>query len=382
MIDQTTERGVRAGSGERSVEHFGRRNKLSNRSVISTALRASGTISLLLLVAVLFWNRHATWSYWLATLTNQVPASGERDGPATLAQVGPRLSQRGGFDLSGLTIPPGEIHAGGPPKDGIPALSNPRMVDADGAGHLRPQDRVIGVVVGEEARAYPLNVLNYHEIVNDRVGELPLAITYCPLCDSAAAFDRRTPVGEREFGVSGLLYNSNVLMYDRGGRSESLWSQIKTEGISGPAASKFLKPLPLELTTWQDWSFRYPQTKVLSRDTGHPRDYTRNPYASYFERPQLMFPARPTSDRLPAKARVLGVWTQGAARAYPESAFGAARRRVEDQIAGKMLVIEYNPQARSLRVASADGGVYWLYSFWFAWYAFHPETDVLTPSDS
>ncbi len=285
-----------------------------------------------------------------------------------------------GFDLSNVTVPPGEIRAGGPRKDGIPALTNPAFLSAGEATYLQPGDRVIGVVVGDDARAYPLRILNYHEIVNDRVGNVPVAVTFCPLCDSAAAFDRRTPLGEREFGVSGLLYNSNVLMYDRAGQPESLWSQVKTEGISGPAAEMSLDALPLELTTWSNWQTRYPNTRVLTPRTGHARDYSRSPYGDYLSNSRLMFPVNPRSDRLPTKERVLAVWTETGARAYPESSFSREITRVESEIDGKTFVVQFDPESRGLRVVEADEGVHWMYSLWFAWHALHPTTDVFQPS--
>jgi len=278
------------------------------------------------------------------------------------------------FDLSRVTIPREEIRSGGPPKDGIPAITKPHLIEVQHAHYLRPGDRVIGVVDGQEARAYPLRILNYHEIVNDRIGQTPIAVTYCPLCDSAAVFDRRTKLGEREFGVSGLLYNSNVLMYDRSEETESLWSQLKTDGVTGPAADVQLKSLPLELTTWKEWVARHPNTKVLSTDTGHRRDYSTNPYRGYFLQPQLMFPVSATSDRLAVKEKVLGVWTGSTARAYPYAAFSRENPRVEDQLDGRKVVIEFNPDAQSVRVVEADDDVQWMYSLWFAWYAFRPHT--------
>lgn len=343
---------------------------------------AVGAVVLLFLSGLLFWQFDDVRDS-VHALCFEVQSSGKlthaANPPAPRTQVpaaGARNPLRGLFDLSNLTVPAEEIRSGGPPKDGIPALTNPTLIAAKDATYLRPEDRVIGFVAGDETRAYPLKILNYHEIVNDRVGELPIAITYCPLCDSVAAFDRRTPLGERNFGVSGLLYNSNVLLYDRDGRRDSLWSQLRAEGISGPAAARSLTPLPLELTTWQDWRQRYPQTKVLSGRTGHRRDYDQNPYAGYFAGADLMFPVRPTSDRLPAKARVLGVWTEGAARAYPESAFAGEPAQIEDRLEGKRVVVEYRPDARSLRIVEADDGVHWMYAFWFGWYAFHPETTL------
>ncbi len=315
---------------------------------------------------------------WRVSQIDLLPAN--LDGTATAMAQSPARTT--GFDLSKVVVDRRELFSGGPPKDGIPALKNPRLIQAAEARFLRPEDRVIGVFIGKEARAYPLAILNYHEIVNDTVGKTPVAVTYCPLCDSAAVFDRRTPLGEREFGVSGLLYNSNVLMFDRGGKPESLWSQVMTEGISGPAASKGLTTLPLELTTWKAWVTRFPGTTVVSAKTGHRRDYSRSPYSDYFEREALMFPAMPSSDKLPAKSRVLGVWTGKSARAYPESAFSRDRPRITEELDGKKLTIEYNPDARSLRVVEADDGIHWMYSLWFAWYAFHPETSVYIPANA
>ncbi len=277
------------------------------------------------------------------------------------------------FDYSQLAVPRKEILHGGVNKDGIAALTDPRLISSNEASYLEPDDRVIGVVIDNEARAYPLRILAYHEIVNETIGTLPVAVTYCPLCDSAAVFDRRTPLGTRDFGVSGRLYNSNVLMYDRGGEPESLWSQLKAEGVTGPAVKKPLKPLPLELTTWSDWRVRYPMTKVLWAEPGR---YSRNRYASYFARPDVTFPLTARSDALLLKEPVLGLWTSSTARAYPESAFSLEQTRITDQLDGKSVVIEYNPEAHSFRVVEADEGVHWMYSFWFAWYAFHPESDV------
>ncbi len=293
------------------------------------------------------------------------------------AQEGSGRRTTSPFDLSKATVPKGEIHSGGPAKDGIPALSKPRLIAAKGATYLAADDRVIGVAMGNEARAYPIRILNYHEIVNDQLGGQAIAVTYCPLCDSAAVFDRNTPGGLREFGVSGLLYNSNVLMYDRNKRAESLWSQLKSEAISGVQVRNRLKRLPLELTTWSDWQSRHPATTVLSPDTGYGRNYSHSPYGGYFRSPQLMFPARPSSDRLPAKEKVLGVQVGGKTRAYPRLAFSEQRRRIEDQLGGRRVVVEFNPAADSLRVVEAAEGVTWVYSLWFSWYAMHPETGVV-----
>ena len=305
----------------------------------------------------------------------------QRDGEeATAAQTVPaRPPSPPRFELSQAIIPKDEIRNGGPGKDGIPALINPRTIAAEAAMTLKPQDRVVGVLVNGESRAYPVSILTWHEVINDTVGGQPVAVTYCPLCDSAAVFNRNTSAGVKEFGVSGLLYNSNVLMFDRGGQPEGLWSQLGAKAVSGPAAPLSLETLPVELTTWEDWRARHPQTVVLSARTGFPRNYRHNPYAGYFDRPGLMFPVRPLSDRLPAKAKVLGVWTrEGRATAYPLSAFSHENRAREfkDRVGDRSVTLHYDPKAKGLRIVAADAGVSWMYSLWFAWYAFHPKTIV------
>lgn len=284
------------------------------------------------------------------------------------------------FDLRGLSIPEGEIRSGGPPKDGIPAISEPQFLDAGTAKTVRPDERVIGVAVGDEARAYPLRILTRHEVVNDRIGERSLAVSYCPLCDSSFVFDRRISGREIEFGVSGLLYNSNVLMYDRnrGGR-EGLWSQLRSAAVSGEHADQLLRTLPFEVTTWADWMSRHPQTKVLSQQTGLRINYEVDPYAMYFRMPRLMFPTVPQAptDRFPLKTPVLGVWNSAGSRAYPLPVFGEGPSATIAQTLGESsFTVVYDATAKSLRITEATGELDFTYAFWFAWYAFHPETEI------
>lgn len=284
------------------------------------------------------------------------------------------------FDFSNSIIPPQEIQSGGPPKDGIPALSTPKLIEAADAKYLKPNDRVISVVIDKVARAYPLKILNYHEIVNDRIENIPVAVTYCPLCDSSVVYDRRTAKGEREFGVSGLLFNSNVLMYDRGGNSESLWSQLMSRGVTGPGAKQTLKTLPLEVTSWGDWKSRYPGGKVLSDDTGYPRNYQTSPYEQYFQTPELMFPVNKLDERLPMKTPVLAVWSGKESIAFPLNRFSKTHPVSHGTINGKKFEIHYNPKSQSLQMKNAADGVEWMYTFWFAWSAFHPETKLYVPN--
>lgn len=294
--------------------------------------------------------------------------------------VGPRMAlastQQAQFDFSNLKIPREAIRSGGPPKDGIPALSSPAVIPAGQATYLRADDRVVGVALNGAARAYPLKIIVWHELVNDRLGGVPLLVTYCPLCDSAMVFDRRLSSGVAEFGVSGLLYNSNVLMYQRGPSPEPLWSQAMAMAVSGPRAGEQLRAIPFELTTWRAWKSRHPGTDVLSSDTGYARGYTRNPYARYFAGPQLMFPVQPLSDELPPKEPVLGVRVGDATRAYPLSELAQRNAPLEATLNGRAFTITYDRESESARIVQSEEGVTWMYGFWFAWHAFHPETEV------
>ncbi|MGE4136150.1 MAG: DUF3179 domain-containing protein [Pirellulales bacterium] len=342
--------------------------------------RRNGALLLVLLCACLFWRFDGTLDFWRYAWAQGTMFPGREPRESLLQVAFQRPGQ--GFDLRKTTIPAKRIIGGGPPKDGIPALTDPKLMAAREATYLQPDDRVVGVAIGDVTRAYPLRILDYHEVVNDRFGEAPIAVTYCPLCDSAVVFDRRTKLGESEFGVSGLLFNSNVLMYDRSGQPESLWSQLMAEGVSGPAARIPLKTLPVEVTSWQDWMSRHPQTTVLSADTGHARDYGQRLYAAYFASPELMFAVKPLDRRLPAKTPVLGVWTGDAARAYPISQFSGRSRKLTERLHGKAFVMEFDAAARNVRVVSADEDVQWMYSFWFAWAAFRPKTELHKPAEA
>ena len=183
------------------------------------------------------------------------------------------------FDFSTHSIPLEEIYGGGPPKDGIPALFDPEFIPGRQAAFLKPGDRILGLEVNGQAKAYPIQILTWHELVNDKIGGQSVLVSYCPLCGTGMAFDAIVN-GRRElFGVSGKLYNSNVLFYDKG--TESLWSQIRMEAVTGPLTGTRLIQIPLDLTTWKVWSDRYPDTLVLSRNTGHRRRYGVSPYKDY-----------------------------------------------------------------------------------------------------
>ena len=294
----------------------------------------------------------------------------------------------GGFDTSTSHISRAQIRSGGPGKDGIPALTHPRFVPASWAGYLRPSDLVIGVHLNGKTKAYPLRILIWHENANDVVGGQPVAVTYCPLCQSALVFDRRIGGTVREFGVSGLLYNSNVLLYDRQPRSnrESLWSQIEMRAVTGPAAKEGLtmKLLPSELVPWQDWLTRFPETEVLSEETGHHRNYRGTAYASYFASDQLMFTVKKKikrPKRFKNKELLILVYADEDAKAYSVRDVAKVSGKggeLVDQIGDRKIRLTYLNVGPSVRVEAVDGGrpLPVAYMFWFALSAMQPELPI------
>lgn len=283
-----------------------------------------------------------------------------------------------GFDLADSLVPVDEIHLGGPPRDGIPSIDDPQFIGADDADFLTDDDRVLGLFHEGRARAYPIAILNWHEVVNDRIDDAAVAVTYCPLCGTGIAFDAGHTDKPRSFGVSGLLYNSDMLLYDR--ETESLWSQIMMQAISGPAKGERLKPLPLQHTTWRAWREQHPQTRVLSTDTGFKRDYGSNPYPGYADSTDLYFPVSASSRRYHAKELVLGLEIDGRFKAYPFTELSRNDSpRINDSIAGRRISIEFDRENRSATAFDDSGRILpAVTSYWFAWHGFHPDGAVYT----
>ena len=286
---------------------------------------------------------------------------------------------KNGFDLTDATIPPELIRAGGPPKDGIPAINNPVFETAESAGWLKGDDRVIGLSIDGIARAYPIAILNWHEIVNDRFGEQAVVVSFCPLCGTGMVFDSEVKGETQRFGVSGLLFESDVLLYDQS--TNSLWSQIWMQAVSGPLKGTELELLPAEHTSWHDWRTRYPETTVLSRETGFARDYSRNPYLGYELTQRTYFPVQNTSDAFHGKSWVLGVILNGEAKAYPFERLAQREGRFTDQLGGESIELEFDAQNQTARAWRKGELLPTIQAYWFAWYAFYPESAVLPTTE-
>ncbi len=278
-----------------------------------------------------------------------------------------------GFLLSDLLIPLDEIRDGGPPKDGIPSIDFPKFTPASEVDFLQENDRIIGVVVGREARAYPIKILDFHEIVNDEIAGESFTVTWCPLCGSGIVF--RHFGLKKSFGVSGLLYNSDVLLYDR--ETNSLWSQIMGMSVAGKSSGTPLSIYPSTMTTWSQWKRIHPTTLVLNQQTGLKRDYEKPAYQSYLQTDQLMFPVRKSNHQLPNKERVLGVKVGNQYKAYPFSVLTKRKSPIRDVFNGQEIFIYFDADKQTAVVGTIDGEpIEYFTLFWFAWYAFHPETVV------
>ncbi|WP_148681243.1 DUF3179 domain-containing protein [Candidatus Nitrososphaera gargensis] len=310
-------------------------------------------------------------------------------------------------------VPLDQIVSGGPPRDGIPSIDKPRFVSVPEAGKfLQDSDIVLGLDINGDIRAYPLQILVWHEIVNDKVGGVPVAVTYCPLCFTNQVFNRMVDGQTLEFGTSGKLYNNNLVMYDRA--SESLWSQALGEGIVGKYAGTKLERIPFDLAYWREWKGLYPDAKVLSADTGFGRPYGADPYGDYYTSPSIYFPISNHDSRLGPKEIVIGLEHDGVYRAYQLSKI-EEEHVINDDLAGRPVLIASHYQFMTrvfertvddqvLEFEYKDGvmtdrqtGSVWGFDgvatdgemtgkrlqrlpldqgFWFAWAAFHPGTEL------
>ncbi|NUR27741.1 MAG: DUF3179 domain-containing protein [Catenulispora sp.] len=353
----------------------------------------------------------------------QIAAGPAEDGPSALHDM--RDSR-----LPKPLLDPGKILSGGPPPDGIPAIDRPRFSRAGVVDWIAGTEPLLSLTVGGETRGYPLQIMVWHEIVNDTVGGIPVAVTYCPLCNSGVAFDRRAARRVLSFGTSGRLYANNLVMYDR--QTESLWPQLTGQAALGRLTGTTLRAFPIGTLAWSEFRASHPDAWVLTRDTGYRRPYGRNPYAGYDDPAGQPLFELPSSDaRLPPKERVIGVSGSDESIAVVRSTI-ARRAVLEVTVDGNPLVMWHRPGqvsaldddqvARGRDIGTvevfdpfvagrhlhfvADGtgfrdresGSRWdvlgravgrplagrqlepvryLDTFWFAWVTFHPETRVI-----
>jgi hypothetical protein len=250
-----------------------------------------------------------------------------------------------------------EIVWGGVRVDAIPALDNPQMISAVDAEYLNPDDLVFGVEIAGDARAYPLRIVSWHEMVNDVVGATPVSLAYCTLCNAGILYETQVAKRDRPltFGTSGLLYRSNKLMYDRD--TDSLWNQFTGRPVVGPLAGSgiSLKVLPLVTTQWRLWRAKHPTTKVLSLDTGFSRDYGPDvAYHDYFNSKDLLFPAPVKDRRLQPKDIVFGLRAAAGTKAWPLSAF-AGGKLIQDKVGVVDVVLIGNAEQRTVRAYESKG---------------------------
>lgn len=309
-------------------------------------------------------------------------------------------------------VPLDEIKGGGPPKDGIPSIDNPRFVNVEDVQFLSDEDMMVGLTINGESRAYPLSILVWHEIVNDRFGLTPVAVTYCPLCYTTQVFDRTINGQETEFGTSGKLYNSNLVMYDR--MTETYWSQSLGIAIKGELTGTTLTKIPFDLMKWKDWKREFPNSVVLSTDTGYSRAYDVDPYGDYYTESRILFPVSNQDSRMHEKEFILGFGEGNSFKAYKQQDVEDAKI-VNDTVGNQaiMLVSLFDDNSRAFdrtvngeilefelqngKINDVTTNSEWNYdglaidgklqgeqlkrivfdpSFWFEWIAIHPETEV------
>ncbi len=261
---------------------------------------------------------------------------------------GPNNSQ---LNSNGFLVPPSEILDGGAGFDGIPAVSEPRFNHPSTQPQIPDEDLVVGVKIGDQARAYPHAILDWHEIVNDRFvidgASEPLSITYCPLTGSGMLWKGAMGAVDPTFGVTSLLYNSNQVLFDR--ETLSIWSQMLEQSIGGPQALAIPERLQVIETSWRTWKEMYPDSFVMTTDTGFTRDYLDSPYESYKGSSLTLFPAANLDPRLHPKARVLGINVGDASKVYPIQNFGLDVSAINDTV-GEMDVVAVGSSLKNLGV--------------------------------
>ncbi|MCP5069943.1 MAG: DUF3179 domain-containing protein [bacterium] len=275
-----------------------------------------------------------------------------------------------------MEIPTDQIFGGGPAKDGIVSIDQPTFVAASEAKWVKPETPVLSVSVGGTTHVYPVHLMEYHQVVNDRFGETPVVVSYDPLTGVPRAF-RATVAGEAlGFGVSGLIHNHGFLLYDR--QTESLWQQFTGRAMSGPRMGTTLQPLPIRQETQGGILARHPQAFVLALPSPDKHDYSSSPFQRYWSMDGLLFPVAAEDRNYHLKEMVLGVIFEGKQRAYLGSLATAAGGKVEDQFSGNRIRFTYDTGSATFSYEVPEG-VEVIESYWLAWKAFYPATEVWQP---
>lgn len=286
-------------------------------------------------------------------------------------EMGIMMTERGVKYL----VDPKKIVSGGPPKDGIPSIDNPKYVTMKEANEwIEDNELVLAIEYKGVKRVYPLQIMVWHEIVNDEIAGDPILITYCPLCGSGIAYERTIDGEEVEFGTSGKLYNSNLVMYDR--ETNTYWTQIDGLAIVGELTGTKLNPISIDTVVWRDWKRLHSSAEVLSQQTGYTRPYGVDPYGSYYEDSFLFSPVEARDDRVHPKTVIFGIEVNGVYKAYIETDLKELKT-IEDTVGGALIKVERD-DAGIVKITNLETGeeIVKERDFWFAWYAFHPDTEL------
>lgn len=307
-------------------------------------------------------------SIFISGCVSDIPSQTTNLTEEELSQ-GIKLTEEGEKNL----VNPDKIVSGGPGKDGIPSIDHPIYNTVNEADRwLNDNEIVMALEYNGKKRVYPLQIMLWHEIVNDEINGEPVLITYCPLCESTLAFERMIMGKGVEFGTSGKLYNSNLVMYDR--KTDTYWSQLTGQAIVGELTGEKLTSISIDAVYWGDWKKAHPDSQVLSRDTGAMRPYGDDPYTDYYNDSSLIFPVEHRDDRIHPKTVVFGVEINDSFKAYQEDDLKELDI-IRDTIGGNEIEIKRN-DIGVVRVTNLDTGekIVKVRTFWFSWYTFYPET--------
>jgi hypothetical protein len=278
------------------------------------------------------------------------------------------------FDLSRHSVPPARIISAGQSMAGIDAITRPAFVTRPKATFLAPDDRVVGVIIKGSARAYPLKILTWHQVVDDSIMGNAIAVTYCPLTGSAMVYDRRLGKETLTLGTSDRLYDSNLLFFDQA--TKSLWSQIRGEAIAGPLTGRRLAAIPSVVTPWGVWKPYHPATMVLDASAADIQNFARDGTASYERSRSVLLPVSTLDNRMAPKERVLGLSINGADKAFPFTGLDAAKSPLSTNVGGTPVTIVYDAGSKTAGAVIAGKHVAAYTGYWFAWATFHPNTTI------